>query len=153
MPNTLKNMFKLKQIQPRTLILQPLTQILKRNQTSSKTSLQMCVQQPDLYEVETKLQESPRFQTIRNELNATVELQMVMNELIEGDNSYFILQIKGQSKIVKQMMHRCQQLEECTDSLMNNVGQLIESNTCLKAVTSNLLCQQYWQEITRDDNK
>ncbi|CAL5989827.1 Hypothetical_protein [Hexamita inflata] len=124
MPNTLKNMFK-KQIQPR-IILQPPVQILKRNQTSSKTSLQMCVQQPDLYEVETKLQESQQFQMVRNELEATVELEMVMNELIEGDNSYFILQIKGQSRIVKQMMHRCQQLEECTDSLMNNVSQLME---------------------------
>ncbi|CAL6037068.1 Hypothetical_protein [Hexamita inflata] len=90
MPNTLKNMFKLKQIQPRTL-LQPLTQILKRNLTFSRTSLQMCIQQPDMYEIEVKgTQESPRFQTIRNELNATVELEMVINELNGGDNSYFI---------------------------------------------------------------
>ncbi|CAL6065414.1 Hypothetical_protein [Hexamita inflata] len=100
---------------------------LKRNLTFSRTSLQMCIQQPDMYEIEVKgTQESPRFQTIRNELNATVELEMVINELNGGDNSYFILQIKGQSKIVKQMMHRCQKLEVCTDSLMNNVGQLME---------------------------
>ncbi|CAL6034519.1 Hypothetical_protein [Hexamita inflata] len=125
MPNTLKNMFK--NHKQRTLILQPPVQILKRNQTNSKTSLQMCVQQPDLYEIEVKeTQESPRFQTIKNELEATVELEMIINELNGGDNSYFILQIKGQSKIVKQMMHRCQQLEECTDSLMNNVAQLME---------------------------
>ncbi|CAL6092895.1 Hypothetical_protein [Hexamita inflata] len=128
MLNTLKNKFKnYKSIYHRALIIQPPTPILRRSQTYPKTSLQMCIQQPDLYELEmNKTQETPMFQPFTNELEATVELEMIINQLIEGDNSYLILQMKSQSKYLKQMIYRCQQLDECTDLLMNNVNQLTE---------------------------
>ncbi|CAL5979274.1 Hypothetical_protein [Hexamita inflata] len=125
-----------------TRVLQQPQQILSRKQSVVKHiqsrgtdsfSLSQCNKQEDLYDVQTLPVQFDRqmFDSIVNELNDTVNLDVVLNDLQQGDTTFVITKIKESNHQLKKLVRRINQLEQGYHPIHEKIQKLCESHSFL----------------------
>ncbi|CAL6051100.1 Hypothetical_protein [Hexamita inflata] len=123
-------------------VLQQPQQILSRKQSVVKHmqarstdsfSLSQCNRQEDLYDVQTLPVQFDRamFDTIVNELNDTVNLDVVLNDLQLGDTTFVITKIKESNHQLKKLLRKVNQLEQAYHPIHEKISKLCESHQFL----------------------
>ncbi|CAL5979216.1 Hypothetical_protein [Hexamita inflata] len=101
---------------------------LQSNYVSS--NLSQCSQQEDIYDLQIMpvIFDLQHIDSIKSELNQTVELELVINDLKQGDTSYILQQLRKNNQDLRNMMIKCVQLNDSYDQISNILNRNIQTS-------------------------
>ncbi|CAL6051168.1 Hypothetical_protein [Hexamita inflata] len=101
---------------------------LQSNYMSS--NLSQCSQQEDIYDLQIMpvIFDLQHIDSIKSELSQTVELELVINDLKQGDISYILQQLRKNNQDVRNMIIKCIQLNDRYDQISNVLNKNIQTS-------------------------
>ncbi|CAL6076841.1 Hypothetical_protein [Hexamita inflata] len=101
---------------------------LQSNYVSS--NLSQCSQQEDIYDLQIMpvIFDLQHIDSIKSELNQTVELELVINDLKQGDTSYILQQLRKNNQDLRNMMIKCVQLNDSYAQISNVLNKNIQTS-------------------------